>query len=494
MVNIKNLIFMAASSMLGLNAIGQNAVVDSAKDALKRSVVYMRSIATHGGYLWKYSLDGRIRYGESRATDTQIWIQPPGTPAMGMAFLKAYDATGDAYYLDSARDAALALVKGQLESGGWDYQINFDSERSTRWYRRSDIGKISDKEIDRRKNNSTYDDNNTQSALMFLMQFIKASPDELTDSGIRTALNYGLRKMVEAQYPNGAWPQRYDGKARNPENFPVIRASIPKRYPRQYVKRDYKVYYTLNDNTQRDLIRVMLKAWKQFGNTEYRNATRRGGEFLLLAQLPEPQPIWAQQYNLRMEPDWARAFEPPAACGGESVGAMQMLIDLYVEFGDAKYLEPIPRVLNWYERSTVAPNTWNRYYELGTGKPIFGDRDGQIHYTLEELSKERQNGYGWRGNFGFTSAKLYYEKVMERGREHMLKKLQPQVLSDDKKRSRMKSLESRVKEAIAELDNQGRWITRKQGQDKKSGLTVLIETDRFIDNSKVLSNYLELAE
>jgi PelA/Pel-15E family pectate lyase len=39
--------------------------------------------------------------------------------------------------------------------------------------------------------------------------------------------------------------------------------------------------------------------------------------------------------------------------------------------------------------------TWARYYELGTDRPIFGDRDKTIHDTVNELSLERRNGYGW---------------------------------------------------------------------------------------------------
>ena len=196
---MKPLTLILVACMLALSAVAEETLAESAKDALKRSVGYMRSIATHGGYLWKYSLDGTIRYGETEATDTQIWLQPPGTPAMGMAFLRAYDATGDAYYLDAARDVALALVTGQLESGGWDALIDFDPEQSIRWYHRSDIGKLSDKEIDKRRNTSTYDDNKTQSALKFLMQFIEASDDAAADVKIRATLDYGLSKILESQ-------------------------------------------------------------------------------------------------------------------------------------------------------------------------------------------------------------------------------------------------------------------------------------------------------
>ena len=46
----------------------------------------------------------------------------------------------------------------------------------------------------------------------------------------------------------------------------------------------------------------------------------------------------------------------------------------------------------------VAPGggpIWARYYEIGTDKPIFGDRDRSIHDTVAEISKERRNGYAW---------------------------------------------------------------------------------------------------
>ncbi len=44
-------------------------------------------------------------------------------------------------------------------------------------------------------------------------------------------------------------------------------------------------------------------------------AIRRLGDFLLLAQMPEPQPAWAQQYHYDMQPAWARKFEPPRSRG-----------------------------------------------------------------------------------------------------------------------------------------------------------------------------------
>ena len=121
--------------------IAQDELAKSARAALDRACAFMRSIATRGGYLWWYSADLKERAGEGKASETTVWVQPPGTPAVGQAFLGAYDATGDAVHLESARAAADALAYGQLESGGWHYAIDFDpaKDRSLRRAIASDL-------------------------------------------------------------------------------------------------------------------------------------------------------------------------------------------------------------------------------------------------------------------------------------------------------------------------------------------------------------------
>ena len=82
-----------------------------------------------GGYVYYYSVDLSERWGEGLATGDQIWVQPPGTPTVGMAYLDAYAATGEQYYLDAAREAAEALVYGQLRSGGWANSIDLKGRK-----------------------------------------------------------------------------------------------------------------------------------------------------------------------------------------------------------------------------------------------------------------------------------------------------------------------------------------------------------------------------
>ena len=74
-------------------------------------------------------------------TPSQGWVQPPGTPAVGLALMQAYAATGDREFLDGAAEAARALAATQLESGGWHAMIEFDPEQQKAWcYRRTSGG------------------------------------------------------------------------------------------------------------------------------------------------------------------------------------------------------------------------------------------------------------------------------------------------------------------------------------------------------------------
>lgn len=472
-----------------------NALPEQARAALEKATGYMRSISTEGGYLWKYALDLSERAGEVKATATQIWIQPPGTPTMGMTFLRAYEATKDARCLDAAKAAADALARGQVESGGWDYLIDFHPEKMKLIYLRSDIGKLSPDEIAKRKNLTTFDDNNTQSALQFLLALadvMKESGDarDKRDSGIREALDHGLKKMIGAQFPNGAWPQRWHGAAHMVKEFPIAKARYPESWPHEWPKTNYYAHYTLNDNTHMDCIAVMFDAFHRTGKRECLDAARRGGDFLILAQMPEPQPVWAQQYNAQMEPVWARAFEPPGVTGDESVGAMEALMDLYVETGEEKFLKPLPAAISWFKRSEIAPGKWARYYELKTNRQLFGDRDGKIYYKLGDISEERQHGYSWQGDYHVPRMLAAYEKLQGKGRDAILKQRDAKAA---KKGTSAKSLEPRVREIIAALDDKGRWVTKGHAKHRDWKFNGFTDTEVFVKNVGVLCEYLEAA-
>ncbi len=485
------LAFAAAPFAFELSA-ADDALAKDARAAMEKATTFMRSISAEGGYLWRYSPDLKTRAGEVEATATQIWVQPPGTPSMGMVFLRAHEATGDARYLDAAKAAADALAVGQLESGGWDYVVDFDPKAGTGWYRKSDIGKIPAAEAAKRKNVTTFDDDNTQSALRLLLAVADASKssNEPRDVRIREARDYALAKLLAAQRPNGGWPQRWTGVPVSAKEYPVQPARFPKDYPREHPKLNYNGYYTLNDNTHRDCVMTLLDAAKRLNRPDFRAAALKGGDFLLLAQLPEPQPTWSQQYNAQLEPDWARAFEPPSVCSNESGGAMRLLIDLYLETGEEKYLEPLPRAIAWFKRSEISPGIWARMYEIGTNTPIYGDRDGKIKYRVEDLSPERQTGYSWKSAYGMPAIFSYYDEVKSAGRTKILEKrklAEATAKTAKGKASRATALEPRVRNAISSLDEQGRWLG--SGGRKAGGPQ--ITTNAFIMNMQALADYLD---
>jgi PelA/Pel-15E family pectate lyase len=349
----------------------------------KAADFYRQKVSTEGGYHYDYTAD--LSYGRSEHSQgpTQAEVQREATPIVALAYLEAWDATRDRAYLDYARDAARALVRGQLCSGGWDYSIEFDPELRKQHQYRADDNCGADK-----RGVTNLDDNTTQGALRVLMRV----DQELgfRDREIHEAALFALEKLLAAQYPIGAWPQRFAA----PPDFsdaPVKRASYPESWSRRWPGPDYQSHYTLNDNTLADCIDAMLEAARIYGDPRYLAAAERGGEFLLLAQMPEPQPAWAQQYDREMRPAWARVFEPPSVTGGESQGAMRILMTLYAETGKRKYLDPIPKALAYLKRSEVPRGDAEifrrvgdgpvlaRFYELRTNRPLYITKGSRVN-------------------------------------------------------------------------------------------------------------------
>ena len=247
--------------------------------SLHRAVTFFRQHASAGGgYVFQLSADLQKREGEGRVDATTAWIEPPATPAVGMALLEAYRLCDDPILLAAAKETANALVQGQLRSGGWGEKIDFDAKkRSWQSYRVESENEG--------RNTSTFDDDKTQSAIRLLVQIDRELNFE--DDTIHEAAHYALNAVLKAQYPCGAWPQRFTGRL--PHSDPKLRpASLPNEWPLEFPNRSYDKYYTLNDNTLSDVITTLLDAWEVYDDDRYLKAAQRGGDFLLLAQLPEP--------------------------------------------------------------------------------------------------------------------------------------------------------------------------------------------------------------
>ncbi len=427
--------------------VAKNPLVQEAETVLRDASTYFQSISTQGGYVGIYSADLKQRYGEAiyeKAKATEIWVQPPGTPSVGECFLRAYRIRGEKQYLAAATDAARALVWGQRTVGGWDHRVDV-----------AHLDTKSEKTI-RMEGRCTFDDNITQGALSFLM-----SMDAVLDEPWLTeAIELGLGYMMESQFENGAWPQWY----------PLIEG--------------YHDYYTFNDNTINDCIKLMLTAHSIYGKNEYLQTAKQGGDFIILSQLSKPQSGWAQQYSHDLKPAWARSFEPPGVCSAATIRNIRTLVDLYLYTRDARYLEPIPSAFEWLDNSKIGDNQWARLYEEGTNKPVYGDReDGyKLHYVYENISAYERKSYAWQGEYGFDAVTSYYNDVKSMGADNYIAKRDQRLTSDEQKKM-AELMEPEIRTILNDIDDKGRWITDD-----------MITCKNFVMNVNMICDYLELSK
>lgn len=468
----------AALCVVAVPACAAEFTAVEAAAALRRAVAFFRTtVAVEGGYVYRVSEDLTKREGEERVTPTQVWIEPPATPSIGEAYLEAYTLTGEPYLLDAACETAECLRRGQLRSGGWCALIEFEATARAREY---DFRLDPPGDPTRPKNLrfTTIDDNKTQACLKFLMRLDAAT--DFRDQRLHEAVSYALEAVVAAQYPNGAWPQQFAAPP-NPSDFPVVKANYPKSWSRTFPGGSYIAHYTFNDNAIADVIGVMLEASVTYAEPRYRAAAERGGDFIRLAQMPEPQPAWAQQYDAAMHPTWARKFEPPSISSRESQGVIRILLALHQATGERRFLEPIPAALAYLRRSLRPDGRFARFYELHTNRPLYftksyalsySDADLPTHYGFITLSRldELQAAYDMRVSHGPTTAQPATPRSVA----------VPPTLTP--------SLAAAARQAASALDERGAWVTpgrlRAHGDDP---------TNRVIESRVFIRNMLTLA-
>lgn len=441
----------------------------------KATRFFVEKIGRHGGYVYYTSPDLSRRLGEGTATESQIWVQPPGTPTVGIALVAAYKATGDRYYLDAARQAALALIHGQLESGAWTNLVDFDSgSRRAARYRN---GKGNPKG----RNFSSLDDDTSQSAIRFLCRLDEAL--EFKDQPVHQACVIALESLLQAQFPNGAFPQGWDESPAKADTPPNLQASYPSHdWKTEGRIKEYWDCYTLNDDLAPDVTYTLLEAWRVYEDDRYLDALRRFGDFLILAQMPEPQPGWAQQYNYNMEPIWARKFEPAAISGRETEGVIEALLRIGVATRDKKYLSPIGPAIQWLKSSTLKPdNQLARYYELRTNRPLYMHRKGDLYQLTYDDSKLPRH-YGWKTPSRVEHLETALDTIYDR------KPLPTRIFPG-------KDADPTAGEILSSLDDTGAWISRfanepLSGQPKFQIGEPYIHSGIFARNLEVLSHHL----
>jgi PelA/Pel-15E family pectate lyase len=221
------------------------------------------------------------------------------------------------------------------------------------------------------------------------------------DKTYRSAFFRGLDYIFASQYPNGGWPQVWP------------------------LQGGYHDAITYNDNAMvqvLELLRDVTAGSGEFGfvpaKTRARSAAsvKRGVQCILVTQIVVNgrRIVWCQQHDaLTLKPCSARNYEMPCASSAESA---EIALFLMKETNpSSEIVAAIRAATDWFERTKIsdvayrfagesgrslvdAPGNgplWARYYEIGTERPIFGDRDKTIHDNVNEISRERRNGYAW---------------------------------------------------------------------------------------------------
>jgi len=463
------------TAIIGPHPFASAAASPSLEDvrrALQMAIRFFRSrVALDGGYLWEYSGDLALREAEGRVNDSHVWVQPPGTPTIGEAFLDAYEATGDEEYLNAALDAARVLLAGQMRTGGWGYSVETDPVKRQQYAYRD----VTAAKAPRWNRATVLDDDTTMAALRFLMRLDKIL--QFKNAKIHDAAFFALDSLLLNQYPNGSWFGWWEWENRppNPQEFPVRRAAYPDAWPRK--PEGWPARYVLNDNVVSDAIRTMLDAWDIYRDERYLASAHKAGGFLLSAQMPDPQPAWAQQYDANMYPCWGRKFEPPAITAGESQTVIETLLALYRRTGDWKYLEPIPRALAYLKKSLLPDGHLARFYELRTNRSLYFTRDYQLTYTSDDVPTHY--AFTWESRLDAIEAD--YRRVAAADPASLAAREKPEP----------RELAARVGAVLAAMDSRGAWVEGGPLRFHKiAPPSGVIKCATFAANVKTLCDYL----
>jgi PelA/Pel-15E family pectate lyase len=464
--------------MAGLTAHAQQPAVTQITETLKKAATFYREkVARHGGYVYYTAADFSWRHGEGAVVDSQIWVQPPGTPTVGMAYLAAFEATNDEYYLSAAVETAEALCYGQLQSGAWTNSVCFDesSPLCARYRNGKGDGKG--------KNFSTLDDGISQAAIEFLVGLDAATGFKKTKH--REAVKVALDALLQAQFANGAFPQGWDETPADSGQTEAKRGNFPKHDWRTEGRmKDYWDAYTLNDDLALSVTKTLLKVIQTYPDDDrYLAALKRFGDFLIISQMPEPQPGWAQQYNYDLQPIWARKFEPAAISGRETEGVIAALMQIAVATKDKKYLDPIPAALAWLKRSALPGRKMARYYELETNRPLYMERKSKDVYVLTNKDDNLPDHYGWKNDSKIAPLEAGLKSIYDR------KPLPDPIFpSEDPAPG--------IAQIIGDLTAEGAWIStysdeRLVGQPKFKKGDQYIDSEIFSRNIELLSRHLK---
>ena len=307
------------------------------------------------------------------------------------------DMTPAWFGADSAQRVADRILTWQTPSGGWSKHVDV-------MLRARAPGESFFSENTNWQYIATIDNGSTTSQMEFLARTDRARTSG--NSTYRAAFVRGLHYLLDAQYPNGCWPQVYP------------------------LQGGYHDAATFNDDATLHVLELLggvaSGQFRFVGNGDRaaaRAASARGLDCILASQvmIGGRHTVWGQQHDpLTLQPVRARSYEHASLTAQESAHVLDYLMRLPAP--NDRVIAAVHDAVAWLRATPVYGLTWDfktglheipgagplwaRMYELGTNRPIFSDRDGIVRYSWSELS-DRRIGYGWYTDAPIATLKTY---------------------------------------------------------------------------------------
>lgn len=259
---------------------------------------------------------------------------------------------------------------------------------------------------------TSFDNHNIHSQVEYLAKaFTAFQKQEWKDACLR-----GFDFILNAQYPNGGFPQR-----------------SPK-------PKSYHAHITFNDGVMIGILNVLQDAAEQSPHWAWLDADRqqkaqqavaRGIDCILKCQIRVAgvRTGWCQQHDRQtLEAAPARTFELASICPQDTTEIVRFL--MRTKSPDPQVVEATDAAVEWMKKVKLegirlerisapaeeflrhkvdydmvikqdpgAKTIWARHYEIGTDKPIFAGRDGIKRYSFAEMERERRTGTAWYGGW-----------------------------------------------------------------------------------------------
>ena len=394
---------------------------------LKSPLAYYSALVDHGvpaelhiypdgGHGWGFKND--FKWKQDWTTELADWLRQLGTKrgnkgetdVQRMSWRRVSRFMPESFYASKeAQDIATRIIYYQAPSGGWakniNYHFNYTPEQMA--------------ELKKSLNGPTIDNESTTQEMKFLAHVYRYK----AQSNWRKAFIHAVEYLLNAQYANGGWPQYWPKK--NIDNG-----------------LDYSTHITYNDNAMVNVMDVLkaiaennafyapLKLDKKL-RERCQAAFDKGVECILNTQIiVDGKPtVWCAQHDEQtLQPASARAYELPSFSGAESVGIVQLLMN--IDHPSQRVIDAVKGAVAFFRSHEirniatehfrnaqgmndmrVVPSEgnilWARFYDLSTQKPFFCGRDGVKHSSVYDIERERRAGYGWYTNAPAAVLKAY---------------------------------------------------------------------------------------